>query len=106
MKCTRAEIAAIFGVMPPAVDGWVRRGCPVAEPSQGRGRGKGAKFWAPDVVKWRDEHGGGGGGWGRRGGPVAEPSQGRGRGKGAKFWAPDVVKWRDEHVVGGGAEES
>lgn len=56
MKCTRAEIAAIFGVTPPAVDGWVRRGCPVAEPSQGRGRGKGAKFWAPDVVKWRDEH--------------------------------------------------
>lgn len=52
MKATRAQVASIFGVTPPAVDGWVRRGCPVAEESRGRGRGRGAKFWMPDVVAW------------------------------------------------------
>ena len=56
MKATRAQLAAIFGVTPPAIDGWVRRGCPVHEPSKGPGRGKGAKFWVPDVVAWRDTH--------------------------------------------------
>lgn len=56
MKATRAELASIFGVSPPTIDAWVRRGCPVAEESRGVGRGNGAKFWVPDVVKWRDEN--------------------------------------------------
>lgn len=56
MKVTRAQLAGIFGVTPPAIDGWVRRGCPVAAPSRGVGRGRGAQFWTPDVVAWRDQH--------------------------------------------------
>lgn len=56
MMATRAQVASIFGVTPTAIDGWIRRGCPVAERSQGRGRGKGAKFWMPDVVHWRDRN--------------------------------------------------
>ena len=56
MKVSRAQLAGIFGVSPPAIDGWVRRGCPIAEPSRGVGRGRGAKFWTPDVIAWRDQH--------------------------------------------------
>lgn len=56
MKLTRAQLAAVFGVHPSTIDGWVRRGCPVSEPAKGVGRGNGAKFWTPDVVKWRDDH--------------------------------------------------
>jgi len=52
MKVTRAQLASIFGVTPPAIDGWRRRGCPVSEPSTGVGRGRGAKYWTPDVLAW------------------------------------------------------
>lgn len=51
--CTRAELAAFFGVAPAAVQGWVRRGCPVS--ARAKGRGVAARFSAPDVVRWREQ---------------------------------------------------
>lgn len=55
MRASRSEVASIFGVPCAAIDGWVRRGCPVKERSTGRGYGRGAKFWIPDVVAWRED---------------------------------------------------
>lgn len=54
MRCGRAEMARVFGVTPAAIDGWVRKGCPVKEPTRGPGYDRGAKFWIPDVVTWRE----------------------------------------------------
>lgn len=56
MRVSRSQLAGFFGVTPPTVDGWVRRGCPVATPAKGRGRGNGAEFWTPDVLRWWVEH--------------------------------------------------
>lgn len=50
---TRAELASCLGVTPSAIDGYVRRGCPVAERGRGPGRGNGMRFFLPDVADWR-----------------------------------------------------
>ena len=49
-RCNRAEIAELFGVTPNAVDGWVRRGCPVLERGS---RGKRAVMDVIAVAEWR-----------------------------------------------------
>lgn len=52
---TRAELASCLGVTPSAIDGYVRRGCPLSVPATGKGRGAGARFFLPDVLDWRRE---------------------------------------------------
>jgi phage terminase Nu1 subunit (DNA packaging protein) len=56
VRVSRSQLAAIFGVAPNSIDGWVRRGCPIARPARGRGRGNGAVFRTPDVLRWYDKH--------------------------------------------------
>lgn len=57
---TKAELAQLLGVSLPAIDAWVRRGCPVAQAATGAGRGNGARFALPDVLDWRLARGAGG----------------------------------------------
>jgi phage terminase Nu1 subunit (DNA packaging protein) len=51
---TRSELASCCEVTPTAIEGWIRRGCPIARRSQGPGRGRGTLFRLPDVVRWRE----------------------------------------------------
>ena len=46
---TRAALATFFEKSPQAVDGWVRRGCPVERRDDGRIKG----FQIGEVLEWR-----------------------------------------------------
>lgn len=51
-KVNRTQLAEVFGVSMPTVDGWVRAGCPVLQ------RGSRGVEWAFDtaaVAKWRED---------------------------------------------------
>lgn len=52
MLVNRTQLAEVFGVSMPTVDGWVRAGCPVV---QRGGRGVEWKFESADVAKWRQD---------------------------------------------------
>jgi terminase small subunit / prophage DNA-packing protein len=49
-RCSRAEIAELFGVGLKTIDNWVRRGCPVLERG---GRGQRAVMDVIAVAEWR-----------------------------------------------------
>lgn len=49
MIVNRGQLAEVFGVSPPTVDGWVRTGCPIEKRGQ---RGVQAEFDTAKVGKW------------------------------------------------------
>lgn len=49
-KVNRTELAAIFGVTAPTVDGWIRAGCPYDQ--RAAGKGKEWVFDSGDVAMW------------------------------------------------------
>jgi phage terminase Nu1 subunit (DNA packaging protein) len=48
----RTQLAEVFGVSMPTVDGWVRAGCPVVQRGS---RGVEWQFETADVAKWRQD---------------------------------------------------
>ncbi len=49
-KISKTELAKLFDISVQAIDGWIRRGCPVNERSK---NGKIKNFSLDDVVRWR-----------------------------------------------------
>lgn len=47
----KSAVAEFYGVSVPAVDGWIRRGCPVHERTT---NGRIKSLHLPDVVRWRE----------------------------------------------------